>query len=148
MEAAIPRTHRGASLYARLGIETSVNSASPHQLITMLFDGAAGAIAMARHHMLERRIQAKGESISKAINIVENGLKAALDASAGGEQGAHLVRNLGALYDYVARRLVYANLHDDVAVLDQCARLLEDVASAWREIGLQPQAAAPVPVDA
>lgn len=148
MQVAVSRTHRGASLYARLGIETSVNSASPHQLITMLFDGAAGAIAMARHHMLERRVQAKGESISKAINIVESGLKAGLDASAGGEHGAHLVQNLSALYDYISRRLMYANLHDDVAALDQSARLLEDIASAWREIAPQAQAAARIPVDA
>ncbi|MGJ7569977.1 flagellar export chaperone FliS [Variovorax sp. RB2P76] len=121
----------GAGAYARVGLETSVMSASPHQLIVMLFDGAMTAIAMARHHMAAGEIAAKGNSISKAIGIVNNGLKAALDTTAPDDE---LVGNLSALYDYVARRLFQANLHNDVQALDEAGRLLENVASAWREI--------------
>ena len=124
----------GAGAYARLGVETSVMSASPHQLITMLFDGAKTAIGMARHHMAAGETQAKGNAISKAIGIVDNGLKAALDADAAGEAGAELVGNLSALYDYVVQQLFRANLHNDVWALDEADRLLENIASAWREI--------------
>lgn len=127
-------SHRGANMYARVGIETTALSATPHQLITMLFDGAATAIAMARHHMAENNIKAKGEAISKAISIVDNGLKASLDPVAAGADGEALVSNLEALYVYVVRRLMQANLHNDPAALDEAARLLGDVASAWREI--------------
>lgn len=127
-------SHRGAAVYARMGTETAALSASPHQLITMLFDGAATAIGMARVHMAQGRIKEKGESISKAIDIVDNGLKASLDPDAGGADGARLAGNLSALYDYVVRRLLYANLHNDSAALDEAVRLLGDVASAWREI--------------
>ncbi|MGN8083470.1 flagellar export chaperone FliS [Variovorax sp. 22077] len=125
----------GAGAYARLGVETSVMSASPHQLITMLFDGAKTAIGMARHHMAAGETQAKGNAISKAIGIVDNGLKAALDADAAGEAGAELVGNLSALYDYVVQQLFRANLHNDVRALDEADRLLENIASAWQEIG-------------
>jgi len=124
----------GAGAYARLGVETSAMSASPHQLIVMLFDGAKTAIAMARHHMATGEIEAKGNAISKAIGIVDNGLKAALDADAAGEAGAELVGNLSALYDYVVQRLFRANLHNDALALDEADRLLENIASAWREI--------------
>ncbi|RUR69198.1 flagellar export chaperone FliS [Variovorax guangxiensis] len=124
----------GAGAYARLGVETSVMSASPHQLITMLFDGAKTAIGMARHHMAAGDTEAKGNAISKAIGIVDNGLKAGLDAQAAGEAGAELVANLSALYDYIVQRLFRANLHNDVLALDEADRLLENVASAWREI--------------
>ncbi|MDR6522710.1 flagellar protein FliS [Variovorax paradoxus] len=124
----------GAGAYARLGVETSVMSASPHQLITMLFDGAKTAIGMARHHMAAGETQAKGNAISRAIGIVDNGLKAALDADAAGEAGAELVGNLSALYDYVVQQLFRANLHNDVRALDEADRLLENIASAWREI--------------
>jgi flagellar secretion chaperone FliS len=134
MSFASPSVHRGAGVYARVGMETTALSASPHQLITMLFDGAAGTMALARHHMAAGRVAEKGAAISKAIDIVENGLKAALDPQAGGAQGAQLASNLSQLYDYVVRRLLYANLHNDDAVLDEAARLLESVASAWREI--------------
>jgi flagellar secretion chaperone FliS len=134
MSFASLASRHGARMYARLGMETSVLSASPQQLIAMLFDGAAAAIATARHHMTEQRIAAKGEAISKAINIVENGLKASLDPVAGGAAGAQLVADLSALYDYIVRRLLQGNLRNDPAPLEEAARLLESLASAWREL--------------
>lgn len=124
----------GANAYAKVGTESGAMSASPHQLITMLFDGAKTAITMARHHMANNEISAKGNAISKAINIIENGLKASLDAEAGGKDGATLVANLSAFYDYINQRLLYANLRNDPALLDEADRLLESIGSAWREI--------------
>ncbi|WPH13069.1 flagellar export chaperone FliS [Variovorax paradoxus] len=131
-----PHTFRtGASAYARVGMETRTMSASPHQLIVMLFDGVVTSIGMARHHMAAGDMAAKGNAISKAVSIVDNGLKAGLDAKAAGAAGAQLVDNLSALYDYVIRRLLYANLHNEPKALDEAEALLENVASAWREIG-------------
>ena len=132
-----PRTANsaaGASSYAQVGLQSAAMSASPHQLITMLFDGAKIAISMARHHMACKEIAAKGRAISKAINIVDNGLKASLDAEAGGKAGAEFVANLSALYDYISQRLMQANLRNDPALLDEADRLLESIGSAWREI--------------
>ena len=133
----------GASAYARISTESAAMSASPHQLITLLFEGAKTAITMARHHMANGEIAAKGNAISKAINIVDNGLKASLDAEAGGQAGAELVANLSALYDYIAQRLMYANLHNDPALLDEADRLLDNISSAWREIDPQKPNAMP-----
>lgn len=131
-----PHTFRtGANAYTRVGVETRAMSASPHQLIAMLFDGVATSIGVARHHMAGGDMLAKGQAISKAINIVENGLKAGLDAKAAGDAGAELVSNLSALYDYVIRRLLHANLHNDPKALAEAESLLENIASAWREIG-------------
>ena len=124
----------GAGAYARVGVESSAMSASPHQLICMLLDGAHMSIGMARHYMAANDIAAKGAAISKAVSIVDNGLKASLDATAGGPAGAQLVANLSALYDYVVQRLMLANLRNDPAALDEAERLLESIASAWREI--------------
>lgn len=125
----------GAGAYARVGVETSVMSATPHQLITMLFEGASTAIGLARHYMTVGDIPAKSSAISKAIGIVEEGLKASLDPDAGGPEGAALTANLSALYDCVVQRLLYANLRNDPHWLDQAEELLENVASAWRAIG-------------
>lgn len=127
----------GANIYARVGLESSVMSASPHQLIALLFSGAKTAINMARHHMANGEVAAKGKAISKAINIIDNGLKTSFDAEAGGMAGAALVGNLTALYDYINRRLLYANLHNDPALLDEAQRLLDTISSAWREIDPQ-----------
>jgi flagellar secretion chaperone FliS len=134
--------HPGASAYAKVGAESAAMSASPHQLITMLFDAAKTAIAMARYHMANKDISAKGQAISKAINIVDNGLKASLDADAAGAAGAQLVADLSAFYAYVTQRLLYANLRNDPALLDEADRLLDSVSSAWREIDPQRRQAA------
>ncbi|QFT83434.1 Flagellar protein FliS [Halomonas sp. THAF12] len=125
----------GASAYARVGVESGVMSASPHQLIVMLFDGAVAAIRAARIHIEAGNTAEKGKAISKALDIVNNGLAAALDA----EQGGEVAGNLASLYDYIARQLLAANLRNDVTKLDEAERLLNDIASAWREI--DPQAA-------
>ncbi|MDX5376345.1 MAG: flagellar export chaperone FliS [Halomonas sp.] len=122
---------RGAGAYARVGVESAVMSASPHQLIVMLFDGALSAIRAARIHMQAGNTTEKGKAISKALDIVNNGLLAALDIEKGGE----VAERLGSLYDYIGRLLLAANRHNDQESLDQAEKLLDDIASAWREIG-------------
>jgi len=121
---------RGVNAYANVGLETGIASASPHKLIVMLYDGALVALLSAKTNIAAGNIAAKGSAISKAISIIDNGLRASLDKSAGGEIAA----NLSALYDYIVQRLFRANLHNDVLALDEADRLLENIASAWREI--------------
>ena len=133
----------GASAYATIGLQSAAMSASPHQLITMLFEGAKTAITMARHHMANGEIAAKGNAISKAINIIDNGLKASIDAEAAGAAETALAANVSALYDYINQRLMYANLRNDPALLDEADRLLDNISSAWREI--DPQRPRPLP---
>ncbi|GAA3905301.1 flagellar export chaperone FliS [Halomonas cibimaris] len=122
---------KGADAYARVGVESGVMSASPHQLIVMLFDGARASIRAARIHMQSGNVVEKGKSISKALDIVNNGLMAALDQEKGGE----IAERLGTLYDYIARLLLQANLRNDQESLDSAESLLDEIASAWRDIG-------------
>lgn len=125
----------GSQAYADVGLESGVMSASPHQLIVMLFDGAHSALIRARLHMLAGQTQLKGQSITKAINIIDNGLKAGLNLEKGGE----LAENLAALYDYMVKRLLHANLHNDEATIQHVTDLLDNIADAWRQIGPQSQ---------
>lgn len=125
-----------ASAYAKVGVETGVETADPHQLVVMLFDGALLAIATARFNMEQNSIAAKGKAISHAISIIGNGLRASLDMSAGGE----LAQNLAALYDYMTSRLLDANVHNSPAVLDEVAGLLAGLKDAWVQIGEKPSA--------
>ena len=124
----------GANVYARVGLESSVMSASPHQVVSMLFNGVKAAITMARHHMAHNEIAAKGKAISKAINIIDNGLKTSFEADESDPAAVALVANLMALYDYTIKCLMRANLRNDPALLDEAERLLDSVGSAWREI--------------
>lgn len=126
-----------AKAYADVGMQTGVTFANSHQLILMLFDGALLAISTASMQMRERHVAEKGEAVSKAINIINDGLKACLDVQAGGE----LAERLDALYDYMCVRLVHGNLHNSQAALDEVARLLKDLKGAWEEIAGDPAVA-------
>jgi len=123
-----PRGAGPAQAYASIGLETKVLSASPEQLITLLFDGAQAAIAKARLYMQNGQIDGRGMAISKAIDIVDSGLKASLDLETGGE----LAKNLNATYDLVIRNLLLANLNVDMERLDLADRLLATIGDAWR----------------
>ncbi len=116
--------------YKNVGLESGVAAADPHKLILMLYQGALLAIASAKNQMLRKQIAAKGASISKAIKIIDEGLKACLDVKAGGEIG----KNLFDLYDYMNQRLLIANLKNDVAILDEVSNLLKELKGAWESI--------------
>lgn len=131
-------THSGATAYARVGVETGVVAASPHSLITMLFDGALVAVAAANQHMRAGHTADKGMAISKAIAIINDGLRASLDKTAGGE----IAQNLDSLYEYLSKRLFEANVQNQPEILDEVTRLLKELKGAWDAIGSQPAVAA------
>lgn len=122
------RGARGSRAYANIGLETQVMSATPEQLIILLFDGALAAIAKAGLYMQNGNIQGRGTAISKAIDIVDSGLKASLDMEAGGE----ISRNLAATYELVVHNLLQANLNADPEKLELARKLLSDIADAWK----------------
>ncbi|SFV02872.1 flagellar export chaperone FliS [Pseudoduganella namucuonensis] len=132
----------GVNAYAKVGMETGVVAASPHKLIVMLFDGALVSISNALMNMRSGNIGEKGKAISKAIMIIDSGLRAALDKKVGGE----IAEGLDALYEYMSGRLLTANLKNDPAILEEVQRLLTELRDAWNQIGdtpKAPQAAAP-----
>ena len=116
--------------YSQVSVNGTVAVASPHKLITMLFEGALRAIASARGHIQRQEIPQKGLAISKAISIIDEGLRASLDLKAGGD----LAEKLDALYEYMSHRLLIANLNDELEILDEVGGLLNDIKSAWIEI--------------
>ena len=117
--------------YNKVSIGTSVSNASPHQLIVLLFEGARQAVIIARAGMEQGNVPLKGTSITKAIDIILNGLRASLNL----EEGGNIAQNLYALYDYMARRLLHANLTNDIAALDEVLHLLAEIHGAWVAIG-------------
>ena len=131
----------GANAYAKVGLETGVVAASPHQLTLMLLEGAMTAIVNAGMHMQAREIEKKGNAISKAIMIIESGMRASLDRKAGGEIAA----SLDSLYEYMGRRLMLANIQNDQTILKEIHGLLGGIKSAWVEIGTKVNAPAPAP---
>lgn len=134
---------KGANAYATLGVETSVGFASPHQLIVMLFDGALLSLATALIEMKAGNIAAKGRAISKAITIIEEGLRASLNKEAGGA----IAQSLESLYEYMQSRLLQANVQNNPDFIGEVQQLLNDLRGAWVQINPQKPALATPPAD-
>lgn len=130
--SAYPRNSKLAA-YRSASIHGNVAAADPHRLVLMLMDGAHERIAIARG-CIERGgkgdVGRKAAAVSQCIRIVGE-LRGSLDLAAGGE----LAKNLDGLYDYMIRRLLLANVNNDVKLLTEVASLLENIRSAWVVIG-------------
>lgn len=121
---------RAISAYVQNSIETGVAEADPHRLVAMLFDGAIQAIAEARIRLVEGDIAGRGRAISKAVAIVEEGLRASVDLADGGE----IAERLDGLYRYICARLLTANLKSQVEPLIEADRLLTELQIGWKAI--------------
>lgn len=122
-------TNRALNAYSNIDLISAVNSASPLQLILLLYDGAIGSLATAKGHMQDMKFAEKGRLISKAIGIIE-GLRSVLDFEKGGE----ISKNLNDLYEYMKHRLTIANLKNDPEGPAEVIRLLNDLRSAWAKL--------------
>ena len=103
--------------------------ANPHQLIQMLMQGVVDKVSVAKSAMAEGQVAVKGESISKAISIID-GLKASLDQ----EKGGDIAVNLNDLYDYMQRVLVEGNLSNDEGKFNEVISLMQEIKEAWDSI--------------
>lgn len=124
---------QAAQAYASMGVESNAMSASPHQLIVMLFEGVQGALRKAGHALEAGDIPRRGQALSKAIDLIERGLRASLDT----ERGGGLAASLDSLYDYMIRRLMQANLKGDGEAITEVSQLLNEIATAWDQIESQ-----------
>ncbi len=115
----------GATAYRSEAVRAA-EFASPHQLVSMLIDGALERVVQARGAMERGQTARKGERIGKAIAIVDS-LRASLDMDKGGA----VAERLEALYDYICRRLLQANLRNDAQALDEVLRLLKEIKGGW-----------------
>ncbi|HWR88593.1 MAG TPA: flagellar export chaperone FliS [Acidiferrobacterales bacterium] len=123
------KAYSAAQQYVTVGTEAAVADADPHRLIQLLLESVLVRIASAKEHMQRGDVARKGECISQAISIMD-GLRASLNAEAGGE----IASNLEDLYVYVSQRLLEANLKNDASRLDEVTRLLGEIKGAWASI--------------
>jgi flagellar protein FliS len=130
MSSPFARPGALAHAYRRVGVETSVEAASPHKLVELLFDGYMEALNLARGAMRGGQVEAKGKALNQAARIIDEGLRAGLNMTEGGR----LADDLARLYEYVTMRLILANVRNDESIVDECVRLIEPLRQAWKDI--------------
>jgi flagellar protein FliS len=115
--------------YEAISLETKVDTASQHELINMLLQGARTHIATAQGNIQRHQLKEKGEHLGRAITIID-GLKACLNHNQGGE----IAENLDKLYDYIQQNILKASLHKDAELLAHVNILLANIHQAWQAI--------------
>lgn len=115
--------------YSDVKVNASVEGATPHQLIQMLFDGLLERIAQVKGAMEQKNIELKNAKVNQAISILF-GLRESLDQ----ENPTDLSQRLDGIYDYVQRRLWQAHMKNDQDILDECSKLITEISSGWKEI--------------
>jgi flagellar secretion chaperone FliS len=128
--ASGPKKTAPGGAYRQIGVSTAVDGASPHKLVSLLFDALLSDITCARGAMARGDIAEKGRAIGHAVRILQEGLIAPLDMQAGGA----VAQNLNDVYDYVVRRLTHANLNNDAQALAECHALIVPIQDAWSQI--------------
>jgi flagellar protein FliS len=125
-----------AGAYRQTSLHTGVGAASPHRLVTMLFDGIVEDLALAKGAIAGGDRELKAKALARAVRIVDEGLRSALNL----QQGGALARDLHDLYAYITARLTHANLKNDEGALEECAALMTPVREAWASIRTQADA--------
>jgi flagellar protein FliS len=128
--------NKAAAQYRAVRSHGLVADASPTRLVQVMFEHIIAHLATARGCM--SRIQgnkplndvvAKGKAVSKSLALLGQ-LNGTLDMQRGGE----VAQNLRALYEYMMNRLVLANGTDDISILAEVSRLVEEIKSGWDQI--------------
>lgn len=114
-------------------LETRVLSATPMELVKILYNAAIEAVQDAREHLANGEIRERGQSVSKAIEILTE-LSGSLDHAKGGELSARL----SALYRSAQKTLLDANFHQSDDGMEKVEQLLKTLNEAWSAID-QPQ---------
>lgn len=106
--------------------QNSVNTASPGDLTLMLYNGCLKFITLGKKAMETGNIQEKNNNLLKAQNIIHE-LMVTLNMDVA------VSKDLLALYDYLNRQLIEANLKNNPAILDEVTEFVTDFRNTWKE---------------
>lgn len=115
-------------------IESQVLSASPVELVQMLYRAAIDATEAARRHLRNGDIAARTTAATRAYNLV-----AELTQSLDMESGGRLAESLRELYDYILRRIHEGNYQQLDAPFEEAVRLLNVLLEGWSAISAGPE---------
>lgn len=106
--------------------QNSVNTASPGELTLMLYNGCLKFINFAKRAIQENNIAEKNINLQKAQSII-NELMVTLNMD------YEISKNMMGLYDYMNRRLIEANIKNDIEILEEVESLMTEFRDTWKQ---------------
>lgn len=107
--------------------EQSIKTASPGELTLMLYNGCIKFINQAKQFIEQKDIEKANNAIIRAQDIIQE-LLVTLNMD------YEISKNLAALYDFMYRRLIDANISKDVEALDEVLDLVTELRDTWKEV--------------
>ena len=124
--------------YRSVNAHGVVADADPHSLVLTVLDATLARLNTARACIEHKEIRRKAGLLHSSVILIAE-LRGSLDL----EKGGQLAQNLSDLYEYMTRRLIHANLNNDLAAVAEVASLLGELREAWVAIGPQVRQQAP-----
>jgi flagellar protein FliS len=116
--------------YHSVSVHGSVANADPHGMVQMLMDAATERMVTARSCIERGEIARKASLLHSCVTLIAE-LRGSLNMAEGGP----LAQNLSALYEYMTRQLLMANVENDVQKITEVLGLLNEIRGAWIAIG-------------
>jgi len=116
----------GYSQYKEMDLASRTASASPLDLVLVLYSGLLDELESAKSNIEGKRFERKAQSINKCIHIL-NALTSSLEFETGGE----LVQNLARLYDHCVYRLYEASSELSIEKVDEVVQILRNLHEGW-----------------
>ena len=105
----------------------SVNTASPAELTLMLYNGCLKFLKLAKKGIEDKNIEVKNTNLIKAQKIVQE-LMVTLNMD------VEMSKNLMSMYDYLNRRLMEANVKNDVAIIEEVEGYVTEFRDTWKQV--------------
>lgn len=116
--------------YHTVSVHGGVANADPHGMVQMLMDAAAERMMTARGCIERGEVARKARLLHSCVTLIAE-LRGNLNMAEGGP----LAQNLSALYEYMTRQLLMANVESDVQKISEVLGLLNEIRGAWVAIG-------------
>jgi len=115
--------------YQNINVESGINAADPHTIISMLFDGVFQSVSIAKGAIERKELDVKSKQLNKAMSILRS-LQDSLDM----ESEPEISKSFNDLYAYCIDRLTEVSVSLDCAIIDEVVNLLKPLADAWKNI--------------
>jgi flagellar protein FliS len=120
--------------YAKAYRDTAVLTASPGQLVLMLFDGALKSLAIAREAFERPKTDFKRLEVINRQLLKAQSILAELQGGVNVETGGEFAKTMHGLYSYHMRRLFEANMRKQVEPVIEVQGLVRELRDAWAEM--------------
>ena len=108
---------------------TNVMTADPGKLVMLCYEGAIDNLKIGKQRIAEEDYEGRSKSLGKAQDIIGE-----LLCSVNLERGGSIAKGLDSLYNYMLRRIIHADLKNDLSAIEEVIGMLTELRAAWQEI--------------